>query len=305
MSFKLVGIGELLWDLLPGGRQMGGAPANFAYHSSALGAEARIVSRVGSDARGRELIEQLEKIGLRTDCIEVDPVGPTGTVSVKIAPDGQPQFTIHENVAWDGIVGEENAQRAVSEADAVCFGTLAQRVERSRASIHRLLALAPRNSLRILDVNLRQHFYSPELIRQSLEQANILKVNDEELPRIAEMFSISGDMRSQLVELAARFDLKLVACTRGGRGSLLLAGKRCSEHPGVPVKVADTIGAGDSFTAAMILGWLTGLELDEINRRANEVASFVASSVGAMPRFPAELRSRFQKEANFSTATTK
>lgn len=290
MSFKLVGIGEVLWDLLPGGRQLGGAPANFAYHASALGAEARVVSRVGNDDLGREALDRLEKLGVPTDCVEVDGALPTGTVSVEVSADGQPRFTIHENVAWDRISGESAGRRAISAADAVCFGTLAQRSETSRRTIRALLKTMPVESLRILDVNLRQHFYSPELIEESLALANVLKVNDAELPRLADMFRLNGDERAQVAGLARRFNLRLVAYTRGGHGSLLHSEGRWSEHPGVPTKVADTIGAGDSFTAAMTVGLLAGWPLDEINQRASEVAAFVCSQPGATPQLPESLR---------------
>src|SRR5258706_11701834 len=168
MKFKFVGIGELLWDLLPGGRQMGGAPANFAYHARALGAEATVISRVGDDDLGRELLRRLEELGLPSDCVEVDRSFPTGTVTVEIARDGQPQFTIHEGVAWDHLPGEPAARLAVSKADAVCFGTLAQRLEPSRSTIRALVAAAPAAALRILDVNLRQQYYSREIIEESL-----------------------------------------------------------------------------------------------------------------------------------------
>jgi fructokinase len=293
MSFKIVGIGEVLWDLLPGGRQMGGAPANFAYHASALGAEARVVSRVGRDDAGRELLRRLEQLSVPTDCVEEDPVAPTGTVTVEVATDGQPQFTIHENVAWDRISGEGPGRRAAAGANAVCFGTLGQRSETSRRAIRALVKSTPAESLRILDVNLRQHFYSRELIEQSLPLANLLKVNETELPRLAEMFQLSGDERAQVAELARRFHLRVVAYTRGGRGSLLHAEGCWSEHPGVPTKVADTVGAGDSFTAALALGLLAGWPLDEVNQRASEVAAYVCSQPGGTPELPEHLRKPF------------
>lgn len=294
MKFKVVGIGELLWDLLPSGRQIGGAPANFAYHAHALGAEATVISRVGDDDLGRELIRRLEKLGLPSDCVEVDPAFPTGTVTVQIGPAGQPQFTIHEGVAWDHLAGEPAARLAVSTAHAVCFGTLAQRHEPSRSTIRSLLAASPPAALRILDVNLRQQYYSKKLIEESLALANILKVNETELPRLAEMFDLSGDERTQISQLAERQGLDLIAYTRGEHGSLLLAGGRWSDHPGLPAKLADTVGAGDAFTAAMTLGFLAGWDLDEINHRSNEVASYVASCTGATPELPEHLRARFR-----------
>ena len=293
MKFKLVGIGEVLWDLLPGGRQMGGAPANFAYHASALGAEARVVSRVGRDEAGRELVRRLEHLGVPTCCVEEDPTAPTGTVTVEVAADGQPQFTIHENVAWDNISGEGAGRLAVAAANAVCFGTLAQRSKTSRHTIRALLKTMPAESLRILDVNLRQHFYSPELIAESLALANVLKVNETELPRLAEMFKLTGDDPAQVAGLARRFKLQVVAYTRGGRGSLLFSEGRWSEHPGASTKVADTVGAGDSFTAALALGLLAAWPLDEVNQHASDVAAYVCSQPGATPALPEYLRAPF------------
>jgi fructokinase len=292
MKPKIVGIGEVLWDLLPGGKQLGGAPANFACHAVALGADAHIVSRVGSDAHGDEVLTRLQRIGLPTDCIEIDPIAPTGTVSVAISAGGQPQFTIHENVAWDRMEGGERAQRVVDAARAVCFGTLAQRSETSRAAIRRLVGRAG-HALRILDVNLRQHFYSRDLIHESLSIANVLKVNDAELPLLAEMFGLRGNTRAQMVELKERYALRAVACTRGKHGSLLFAAGTWSDHPGVPIEVVDTVGAGDAFTAAMALGLLFDWPLDITNHLANRVAAYVASCAGATPQLPDDLRRPF------------
>jgi fructokinase len=293
VKLKLVGIGEVLWDLLPGGRQLGGAPANFAYHACALGAEARVVSRVGRDEAGRELLRRLEQLGLATDAVEEDATAPTGTVTVDIKADGQPHFTIHENVAWDRIAGDLAGHRAVAAADAVCFGTLAQRSEASRRSIRALLKAAPAESLRILDVNLRQRYYSREIIEESLALANVLKVNETELEQLAKLFDLPGDERGRIDVLAQRFGLRMVAYTRGGSGSLLHCEGRWSEHPGVPVKVADTVGAGDSFTAALALGMLAGWPMDEINRQASEVAAYVCSQPGGTPELPERLRAPF------------
>jgi fructokinase len=293
MSSKFIGIGEVLWDLLPAGRQLGGAPANFAYHARALGAEAWVVSRVGRDEAGRDLLRRLEQLGLRTDTVEEDPAAPTGTVTVEVGPDGQPHFTIHENVAWDRIAGEEGGRRAVAAADAVCFGTLGQRGEVSRRSIRALLRAAPAGSLRILDVNLREDHYSREVIEESLALASVLKVNETELARLAEMFGLPDDERGRVAELAGRFRLRAVAYTGGGGGSLLHCEGRWSERPGQPVKLADTVGAGDSFTAALALGLLAGWPLDEVHRRASEVAAYVCSQPGGTPELPDELRAPF------------
>jgi len=293
MSFRVVGIGEVLWDLLPEGKQPGGAPANFAYHACALGANARVISRVGRDQPGLDLLDRLQKLGLPIDTIEIDPEAPTGTVSVTLDRTGQPSYLIHEAVAWDNLVGETPGRVAVVTADAICFGTLAQRFEPSRSTIRSLVQATPPNALRILDVNLRQRYYSADLIRESLALANVLKVNDAELPELARMFSLSGNENSQITELAERSNLHVVALTRGGRGSLLFQAGRWSDHPGVATKVLDTIGAGDSFTAAMAIGLLLRWDLDKVNENANRVAAFVASSAGATPPLPASLKSLF------------
>lgn len=290
MPFLTVGLGELLWDQMPGGRQMGGAPANFAYHTASLGAQAVVVSRVGTDPDGEELIHRLASLGLGTEAIERDPSAPTGTVSVELGGDGQPRFTIHENVAWDHLEGQWAGLQAVAKAEAICFGTLAQRSEPSRHAIRRLLDAARPEALRIFDINLRQHYHSREVIVDSLSRAEVLKINETELPQLAGMLKLAGDVRDQIRQLAELYDLRTVAYTRGAHGSLLFDCGRWSDHPGVPTRVADTVGAGDSFTAALVMGLLGGHELDAVHDWANRVASFVASQPGATPRLPEELR---------------
>ncbi len=281
---RILAVGEILWDLLPDGRQIGGAPANFAYHAHALGAEAMIVSRVGADPLGSEILERLCALSLPVKGVAVDPTAPTGTVSVELLPDGQPRFTIHEDVAWDRIAVDEVSLRYASQAGAVCFGSLAQRGEPSRTSIRRIVATTPAEALRVFDINLRQRCYSAEVIEASLKLANVLKLNDDELPVVTDMFGLCGDMRGQLAALAQRFQLRAVALTRGAEGCLLLVDGIWSEHPGFPVNVVDTVGAGDAFTAAMTLGLLAGWTPDTINRHANEIAAYVCSQRGATPK---------------------
>jgi fructokinase len=290
----VIGVGEILWDLLPTGPQLGGAPANFAYHAHALGARAAVVSRVGSERYGREVFARLKSLGLPEETIQVDDHAPTGTVTVTLADQGVPHYTIHENVAWDRLAVTPSALEAVRNAQAICFGSLAQRAPVSRDAIQRLVAAAPAAAWHIFDINLRQHYYSREVLETSFKLANVLKVNEDELARLAEMFGLSGDERSRIAQLAERHRLRVVACTRGEHGSLLLAGGRWSDHPGVPAKVVDTVGAGDSFTAAMILGLLANWGLDEVNRRANEVAAYVASCAGATPELPDTLCAPFR-----------
>jgi fructokinase len=289
MTHSIVAIGEVLWDLLPAGKQLGGAPANFTYHCRSLGAEARLVTRVGDDALGREVLERFRLLGLPTETVQVDPALPTGTVGVVLAPDGQPRFTIHEHVAWDRIAADEAALARAAAADAVCFGSLAQRSEPARRAIRSLVSAARPEALRLFDVNLRPPFVDRGVIADSLSLANALKLNDEELRALTAMFGLAADVRESMAELAGRFGLQVVALTRGARGSLLLADGLWSDRPGRAVAVSDTIGAGDAFTAALVVGILAGRPLDEINQHANEVAAFVCSRPGGTPALPAAL----------------
>lgn len=298
--FQILGIGEVLWDLLPSGRQLGGAPANFTWHAHALGGVARMISRVGDDALGHEIIARWQKLGLPVETLSVDAEAPTGTVSVALGDDGQPRYTIHEGVAWDRIVADDAALAAAREADAVCFGTLAQRSGPSRQAIRALVEATRPAALRIFDINLRPPSFTAEVITESLALANVLKLNDHELPVLAEFFELSGAPAEQMAALARRFELRLVALTRGGHGSLLCADGATSEHPGLPTTVCDTVGAGDAFTAALTLGLLRRWPLDEINERANEIAAFVCSQPGAMPALPDELRARFTSSPSLS-----
>jgi fructokinase len=294
MTYRIVGIGEVLWDLLPAGAQLGGAPANFACHAGALGADALVISRVGDDARGHEIVKRIEQMGMTSACVQLDTTRPTGTVTVTVDAKGQPQFEIHSDVAWDAIEANTAAQLAVQSADAVCFGSLAQRSTASGAAIQALVAASPSAALRILDVNLRQDYWTRAVLEQSLALANVLKVNDAELPKLAKLFSLTGDARAQIDQLMDRWQLRVVAYTRGESGSLLRTAHEWAEHPGVPTAVVDTVGAGDAFTAAMTIGLLSGWALDVVNARANQLASFVASCAGATPPIPPSIRSQFR-----------
>lgn len=293
MTYRIVGIGEVLWDLLPTGAQLGGAPANFAYHAHALGADSAVVSRVGDDALGHDIIARMSALGVNTECLQIDAQRPTGTVAVDVDSCGQPQFEIRRDVAWDALVSDAASLRVVSSADAVCFGSLAQRDDVSRRAIRTLVEAAPSTALRILDVNLRQQYYSRAIIEDSLLHATVLKVNETELPRLAAMFGLSGDVRSQIDQLVERWQLNAVAFTRGECGSLLRTAHEWSEHPGVATSVVDTVGAGDAFTAAMTIGLLSGWALDDVNEHANRVAAYVASRAGGTPILPADILAPF------------
>ena len=282
----VLGVGELLWDLLPSGKQLGGATANFAYHAHALGAEALTVSRVGRDALGREILERLGSLGLRTDGISTDASAPTGTVDVALDPQGKPTFTIHENVAWDSLEASPEILAEASQASAICFGTLAQRNPLTRAAIRAVLKAAPVGTLRIFDINLRQRFWSPELILESLAVANVLKLNDEELTVVAGLFGLSGNESDQLRQLAAQFQLKVVALTKGANGSVLLLDGELVSRPGSKLNVVDTVGAGDSYTAAMTIGLLGRQCPARILECAHRLADYVCTQPGAMPPLP-------------------
>jgi fructokinase len=290
MTHEILAVGEVLWDLLPSGKQLGGAPANFTYHCRSLGADARLVTRVGNDDLGREVLERFRLLGLPTGPVQVDPASPTGTVTVELAADGQPRYTIRDDVAWDRIAADEPTLASAAGADAVCFGSLAQRSEPARSAIRSMVSAARPDAIRLFDVNLRPPFVDRSVIEASLTLANALKLNDQELPELAAMFGLPSGERESMAGLAGRFGLSLVALTRGAGGGLLLADGDWSDHPGRPVEVADTIGAGDSFAAALVVGRLAGRPLDEINRHANEVAAFVCSRPGGTPALPDWLR---------------
>lgn len=290
MSHVIVAVGEVLWDLLPAGKQLGGAPANFAYHARSLDADARLISRVGDDALGVEILERFRWLDLPTDAVQVDAKAPTGTVDVWLGPDGQPRYAIREGVAWDRIDADAAARALAARADAICFGSLAQRAESSRRAIRAIVEAAPPGALKVFDVNLRPPFVDGDVIAGSLGLADVLKLNDHELPELAGMFGLPTEPRQAIEGLAARFGLALVALTRGAGGSLLWAGGEWSDHPGRPAEVVDTIGAGDAFTATLVTGQLAGRPLEAINRHANEVAAFVCSQPGGTPALPEALR---------------
>ena len=289
-TYTIVGLGEILWDMLPAGKQLGGAPANFAYHAQALGAEGVVVSCIGDDDLGREILSQLDGLGLDCQYIAVDKANRTGTVTVKLDANGVPDFTIHENVAWDFIPLSAPLLELAARADAVCFGSLCQRSDVSRDTVRRFLEKTKPDCLRIFDINIRQSYYSKDIIGAMLDTSNVLKLNDDELPLVGELLDIKGSESEILAELAARYELRLIVLTKGADGSRLYGPDGDSESKGVPPeKIADTVGAGDAFTAAVAVGLLNGNGLEQINAHANRVASFVCSQHGATPKLPDDL----------------
>ena len=284
----VVGIGEILWDVFPEGKKLGGAPLNFSHHCGQLGASAHPVSAVGADADGAEIRQILASKNLPDAQVQTDSAHPTGRVNVTLQ-NGKPTYEILAEVAWDYIRFDQNLRDLASRADAVCFGSLAQRSPVSCTTIQAFLEAMRPEALRIFDVNLRQNFYSKEILETSLRHANIFKLSDEELPTLARFFDLTGQVLNQLQALRGMFDLRLVAYTRGGEGSLLVTANETSDHPGIPTEVVDTVGAGDSFTATLCMGLLQNLPLAEINRRACQVASCVCSQSGATPQLPSNL----------------
>jgi fructokinase len=303
MIFRVVGVGEVLWDLLLTGPQLGGAPANFAYHAHALGAQAEVITRVGKDDYGRDIIRRFQEMGLPGGVVQVDETWPTGSAKVELSGDGLAHFSIQEDVAWDFLALTQEALAVAREADAICFGSLAQRSAPSRRTIQQLVAAARTDALRVFDINLRQQFYSRGVIEESLQLANMLKLNDSELSILTTMFNLGANPRTrvsalhkierQIEGLAQAFGLHVVALTRGAKGSLLWQDGRWSDCSSRPVKVVDTVGAGDSFTAALVLGLLRKMDLEEINILACDVARYVCSQAGATPALPVEFAGRF------------
>lgn len=290
----VVGVGEVLWDLLPSGKQLGGAPANFAYHAQQLGARSALISAVGRDALGDEILGRLRQLGIDTHSIAVDDQHPSGTVSVNLDSAGVPSYVIHENVAWDFLYFDDALRALAGTADVICFGTLAQRSRLSGSCI--MDVLTHTNALTIFDINLRQHYFTREIVQNSLREAAVLKINDEEVAVLARLLGLRGaeDLRRMLFD---RYPLRLIAVTRGGKGSVLYPRDgQPHEHPGSAVtKLADTVGAGDAFTAALAIGLLRGEPLDRINDAANRLAAYVCSQRGATPPIPAELRDSLWK----------
>lgn len=290
MKNLVVGMGEALWDVLPEGKKIGGAPANFAYHVSQFGLPSCVVSAVGDDALGHEIIDNLTSKGLSLLIAEVPY--PTGTVQVEIDPAGIPQYEIKENVAWDNIPFTDTLEDLARNTQAVCFGSLAQRNVVSRETINRFLDVMPDNdsTLRVFDVNLRQGFYTKEILTNSMERCNILKINDEELVTVSRMFGYPGiDLQDKCWILLGKYNLKMLILTCGINGSYVFTPGNVSFQPTPTVEVADTVGAGDSFTAAFIAAILKGKSVADAHSLAVRTSAYVCTKNGAMPILPPTL----------------
>lgn len=290
MKDLVVGIGEALWDVLPEGKKIGGAPANFAYHISQFGLPSCVVSAVGNDTLGKELIENFASKGLN---MLVEQVAyPTGTVVVELDSAGVPQYDIKEDVAWDNIPYTAKLEALATNTIAVCFGSLAQRNDASRTAINRFLDAIPQtaDTLVVFDINLRQDFYDKEILENSIKRCNILKINDEELVTLSLLFGISDiDFQDKCWMLIGKYNLKMLILTCGIDGSYVFTPGNLSFLPTPKVEVADTVGAGDSFTAAFIASILMGKSVTEAHSKAVQTSAFVCSQKGAMPMLPSEI----------------
>lgn len=287
-GFTLVGLGELIWDLLPEGRRLGGAPTNFAYVARLLGGgrdASAVASRVGRDALGREALRRLARAGVSTRYVQTDETHPTGTVGVTLDARGEANFNVNQNSAWDHLEWSDDWAELAARADAVCFGTLGQRAARSREVIARFLGRTRPTALRVFDVNLRHSFFDAAMLTASLRLASVVKLGADELGRVAELAGVgtAGGERATAERLAHAFDLRLVAVTRGARGSLLVTPDEAVEHTGFRVRVADTIGAGDAFAAGLVNRLLRRATLTEAGDAANRAGAWVASQTGATP----------------------
>lgn len=295
MDYKVVGMGEALWDVLPDGKKIGGAPANFAYHVSQFGLESRVVSAVGADELGDELLDNFRDKKLN---VLIEKVSyPTGVVLVDVDDSGVPSYDIKENVAWDNIPFTPELEQLARQTLAVCFGSLAQRSRVSRETINRFLEAMPdgEGQCKIFDVNLRQNFYTREVLGDSMEKCNILKINDEELVSVSRMFACpQGDFREQCKALLTKFNLEILILTCGADGSYVFTSQDMSFVPTPRVEVADTVGAGDSFTATFVAAILKGKPVCEAHRLAVEVSAYICTQSGAMPELPVWLKEKMQ-----------
>lgn len=290
MGKYIVGMGEALWDCLPEGRKIGGAPANFAYHAGQFGFDSLAVSAIGDDDLGREIVEKFTQNNLNFRLETVDY--PTGTVQVTLDEKGIPCYEIMENVAWDNIPYSQELEEIAQNCRAVCFGSLAQRSEVSRSTINRFLDAMPdvEDTYKIFDINLRQHFYCRETIESSLNRCNVLKINDEELVVVSEMFGMKGLSDNEIcMKILTDYNLRMLILTCGTNGSYVFTADTMSFLETPKVEVADTVGAGDSFTGAFVASILKGKSITEAHKTAVEVSAYVCTQNGAMPRLPEEL----------------
>lgn len=284
----IVGFGEALWDVFPEGRKIGGAPANFAYHVAQWGLDSCAVSAIGKDDLGDDIVRKFDENGLKYRLERVD--FPTGVVQVTLDENKVPSYNIKEGVAWDNIPMTPELEILARNCRAVCFGSLAQRSSVSRATINAFVDLMPEDSLKIFDINLRQHYFNEEIVCNSMNKADILKINDEEIIVVAEMLNITGKSQKEICEvLLDRFALKMVILTCGDKGSYVLTAQESSWVDTPKVNVVSTVGAGDSFTGTFIASILLGKTIRQAHEAAVRVSAYVCTCQGAMPAIPQDL----------------
>lgn len=286
ISHSIISLGEVLWDLFPDESRFGGAAANFACHASLLGGSVTMLSAIGMDARGEEALRTLERFRVNTSLIQRIANAETGTVGVTVDRHGKPSFVIHADAAWDHLAWSPEFEMIITQADAIYFGTLCQRCPISRTTIRQALAIAKKHDVRrVLDVNLRSPYFDDEMIRDSISLASILKLSDEEFPLVASACGIveHSDHETALRSLLNRFELDLVAMTRGAEGAMLVTADKTIEQPGVPVVVCDTVGAGDAFTAALTIAICSEESIRTIGMISCKVASAACEYAGAIP----------------------
>ena len=289
MKRYIVGLGEALWDVLPEGKKLGGAPANFAYHAAQFGLDTIAISALGEDKLAEETIDALK--GQNMNYLMPRVPYPTGTVQVTLTGDGIPTYDIKENVAWDNIPLTDEMLEIAKNARAVCFGSLAQRNVVSRENIHKFLDATPDDCVKIFDINLRQQFYTKEVIKESLKRCNILKINDEELVLIGRMFGYPGlDIENKCWLILGKYNLDMLVLTCGTNGSYVFTPGQMSFQETPKVEVADTVGAGDSFTGSFVGSILNGKPVPEAHKTAVQVSAFVCTQNGAMPVVPDRLK---------------
>lgn len=282
MKNIVVGLGEILWDVFPERKILGGAPANFAYHVSQFGFNGYAVSAIGEDLLGKEILSSLEDKKLNY-LIETTDF-PTGTVQVTLDKSGVPQYEICENVAWDNIPFTPRTENLAKNTQTVCFGSLAQRSSVSRETIRKFIAAMPEDSLKIFDINLRLEYYTKEIIEESLQMANMMKINDEEVLKVATLFGWDGEEQDICKRLLSEYNLDILILTKGTEGSFVFTPRQTSYQPTPKVHVADTVGAGDSFTAAFVAAYLHGERIEDAHQLAVEVSAYVCVQHGAMPK---------------------
>lgn len=289
--WQVVGLGEVLWDIFPDKTRMGGAPANYACAVAALTncADVSMVAGVGNDELGQQAVRELQQRNIFTNGLQLRP-NPTGQVNVRLNKVGNAEYTFAADTAWDDLQWSDSLQQLAQDTDVVCFGTLGQRSPVSSATIQSFVENVPDSGLKIFDVNLRPPFFNDEIIRQSLSLANVLKLNEEELPLVAQLSGVTGSQNELLRQIADAWQLDTIALTLGAEGAVLLHDNKVVSNPGVPTAIADTVGAGDSFTAALTIGFLNHWAIEKIGERATRVAAYVCSQSGATPDFPSALQ---------------